>query len=220
MIELTRIVRSKRKTLALMVTHKGEVIARAPKAMSEERIQAFVRQKQAWLEKQLWKIRGAGIELPSGNLDGYAFLLLGERYEIRLTEEKNIRLDGQLKILYLPQKNGEKRLIAWLKENALRILTGRTAEWAKRMGVAYQSVSVSSAKTRWGSCTADNKIRYTYRLLYAPREVVEYVIVHELAHTKYKNHGKAFWAFVEGYIPDWKSRRKWLKERGGLMEIF
>lgn len=220
MIELTRIVRTKRKTLALTVTSKGEVIARAPLRMSEERIRAFATQKQAWIAKQLQKIEGAGIELPSENLEGYPLLLLGERYEIKWTEERNIRLDALTKTLYLPKKNGKKRLVAWLKENALRILTAQTAEWAKRMGVSYQSVAVSSAKTRWGSCTADNKIRYTYRLLYAPRAVVEYVIVHELAHTKYKNHSKAFWAFVEGYIPDWKSRRKWLKERGGLMEIF
>ena len=88
------------------------------------------------------------------------------------------------------------------------------------MGVSYQSVALSSAKTRWGTCSGENKIRLTYRLLYAPKEVMEYVIVHELAHTRYKNHGKGFWAFVQEFVPDYKQKRKWLKERGALMEVF
>lgn len=220
MIELDRIVRSKRKTLALTVNRLGEVIARAPYGMREERIEAFVKQKQGWLQKQKQKIERAGISLPTENLEGYGFLLLGERYTVRLHKETLIRLNAQTRELFLPEKNSEKRLIAWIKENALRIFTEQTQTWAKKMGVSFQSVSLSSAKTRWGTCSGDNKIRYTYRLLYAPRSVVEYVVVHELAHTRHKNHGKAFWALVKRYIPDYKARRKWLKEHGALMEIF
>ncbi len=220
MIELDRIVRSKRKTLALTVTSKGEVIARAPQRMSEAHIRAFVLQKQGWLQKQKQKTEWAGIELPTETIEGYKLLLLGERYIVHLQNQSFIRLDKQTKELFLPKENTKKRLILWIKENALRIFTAVTKEWAEKMGVSFQSVSLSSAKTRWGTCSGDNKIRYAYRLLYAPRAVIEYVVVHELAHTKYKNHGKAFWGLVEEYIPDYKQRRKWLKERGALMEIF
>ena len=220
MIELARIVRSNRKTLALTFDKNGEVIARAPRRMSEERIKAFVLEKQGWLQRQIEKMERAGVRLPTGNLDGYELLLLGEKYTVRLDDLSKSRLDTQTKELFLPNKNTEKRLVAWLKENALRIFSECIEEWAKRMGVTYQSVALSSAKTRWGRCTGDNKIRFTYRLLYAPKAVIEYVIVHELAHTKYKNHGKAFWAFVEEFVPDYKQKRKWLKERGTLMEVF
>ncbi len=220
MIEVDRIIRSKRKTLALTVNRLGEVIARAPQRMSEERIRAFVEQKQGWLQKQKQKTERAGISLPTENLEGYGFLLLGEKYTVRLQKETVIRLNTQTKELFLPEKNAKKRLTVWIKENALRIFTEQTQAWAEKMGVSFQSVALSSAKTRWGTCSGDNKIRYTYRLLYAPRAVIEYVIVHELAHTRHKNHGKAFWTLVERYIPDYKPRRKWLKERGALMEIF
>lgn len=220
MIELDRIVRSKRKTLALTVNRLGEVIARAPYGMNEEHIKAFVKQKQGWLQKQKQKMERAGISLPTENLEGYGFLLLGEKYTVRLQKETLICLNGQTKELLLPEKNCEKRLVAWIKENALRIFTEQTERWAKKMGVSFQSVSLSSAKTRWGTCSEDNKIRYAYRLLYAPRAVVEYVVVHELAHTRHKDHGKAFWGLVERYVPDYKARRKWLKEHGTLMEIF
>ena len=88
------------------------------------------------------------------------------------------------------------------------------------MGVSYKSVAITSAKTRWGSCSGDNAIRYTFRLLNCPKEVIDYVVVHELAHTIHHNHSKAFWLTVEKFIPDWKTRRKWLKDHGILMEVF
>jgi predicted metal-dependent hydrolase len=88
------------------------------------------------------------------------------------------------------------------------------------MCVSYTSITITSAKTRWGSCSGDNALRYTYRLLYCPKEIIDYVVVHELAHTVEHNHSKRFWQVVERYIPDWKERRKWLKAHGILMEIF
>ena len=84
----------------------------------------------------------------------------------------------------------------WLKENAKRIFTQRTAYWADIMQTRYRSVSVSSARSRWGSCTADNALRYTFRLLYADKSLIDYVVVHELAHTKHKNHSPRFLAEV------------------------
>ena len=88
------------------------------------------------------------------------------------------------------------------------------------MGVNFQSVELSSAKGKWGSCSYDNKIRYAYRLIYAPREMIEYVVVHELSHVRHKNHSKAFWTEVAKYTPDWKAKRQWLKTHGYLLEIF
>ena len=120
----------------------------------------------------------------------------------------------------MPAKNAKERLIAWLRENSKRIFTKITEEKAKEMGVSFQSVDVSSAKGKWGSCSYDNKIRYAYRLIYAPIDMIEYVVVHELAHIRHKNHSLDFWMEVGKYIPDFKYRRKWLKQRGILLEIF
>ena len=160
------------------------------------------------------------MRLPSENLDGYSFLLLGKPCRILLTESRFIRFDGIENCIYLPQKNARARLQKWLKENALRIFTDVTKQWTKTMQTTFQSVAISSAKTRWGVCSGDNKLRFSFRLLYAPKEVIEYVVVHELAHVRHKNHGKGFWAEVGKYIPDYKQRRKWLKDHGYLMEIF
>ena len=214
------IIRSNRKTLSISVDCFARLIVRAPRNYSEERIFSFLKEKEAWIFKQIEKMQGAGMRLPPENLDGYTFLLLGKTCEIRLTNERYIRFDSENNVLCLPEKNARKRLVSWLKENAKRIFTQASLETAKRMGVTFQSVEISSARTRWGSCSQENAIRYSFRLLYAPKEVIEYVVVHELAHVKHKNHSPAFWREVGNYVPDYKTRRKWLKERGILMQIF
>ena len=160
------------------------------------------------------------MRLPPENLDGFSFLLLGKNCKISLVSGTRISYDAERGILFLPEKNARERLVKWLKENAKRILSALTEEKAREMGTAYKSVSATSAKTRWGSCSGDNAIRYSFRLLYAPKEVVEYVVVHELAHTRHKDHSARFWREVEKYVPDWRARRKWRKDNGILMEIF
>ncbi len=171
------------------------------------------------MKKQTERKR-AGIDLPSENLHGYTFLLLGERTDICLIDGKKVGFDKDTHTVYLPREKSKERLVKWLKENAERILAAVTKAQAERMGTSYRSISVGSARGRWGSCSAGNDIRYTFRLLYCPKEIIEYVAVHELAHTRHKNHSPRFWQEVERYIPDWKARRKWLKNHGVLMEIF
>ncbi len=214
------IIRTRRKTLAISVDGFGRLIVRAPISCSEARIFAFLAEKEGWITKQKNKMKGAGIRLPSENLDGFEFYLLGKKHLICLTDRKNIVYDGENSTVFLPNERAEEGLKKWLKENAKRIFTKATKEQAERMGVSYKSVKITSARGRWGSCSGENDIHYSYRLLYAPKEVIEYVVTHELAHTKYKNHSKYFWAEVARYVPDWKEKRAWLKEHGGVMKVF
>lgn len=220
MIFPDEIIRSNRKRLAICIDGFGRVIARAPMRMEEKHILAFINEKESWIRKKKAQTAGVSMALPPENLDGYSFLLLGKDCKIRVYEGKKVGFDNENGVLYLPKDKPRERLVKWLKENAKRIFLSVTEQKAQEMGVQFQSVGVSSAKTRWGVCSADNRIRYTFRLLYAPKEIIEYVVVHELAHVKYKNHSASFWREVTKYIPDWKIRRKWLKTHGALMEIF
>ncbi len=215
-----KIIRSRRKTLAITVDPFGRVTVRAPLHCSEARIFAFLQEKESWIVKQKTAMAGAGICLPPENLDGYTFLLLGKTHQIRLIDGLKICYDQENHVIELPRQNARERLIKWLKENAKRILSAVTKEWAAHMGTAYNAVKVTSARGRWGSCSGKDDIHYSFRLIYAPKDVIEYVVVHELSHTVEKNHSKAFWAVVTRYIPDWKVKRNWLKTHGGLMEIF
>ena len=220
MIQPDKIIRSNRKTLAISVDTFGRLIVRAPKRYSEERIFAFIKEKESWILRKQAEKKGAGTALPPENINGYTFSLLGNPTKIILHDDKKVGYDAGQNILYLPREKSQERLVKWLKENAKRILTTVTERKAAEMGVSYKSITVTSAKTRWGSCAGNNAIRFSFRLLYCPREIIEYVVVHELAHTLQHNHSKQFWQVVETYIPDWKTRRKWLKSHGIFMEIF
>lgn len=220
MIQPDEIIRSHRKTLSICVDAHGRLIVRAPKRCDEKRIFAFIEQKEGWIRKKQAERRGTAVALPGENLDGFTFPLLGAPTKIFLVEGKKIGYDKERGALYLPSDKPQERLTKWLKENAKRILSSVTQAQAEKMGISYLSVTVGSAKTRWGSCTADNAIRYTFRLLYCPREIIEYVVVHELAHVRHKDHSASFWREVDRYILDRKARRKWLKAHGGLMELF
>ena len=93
-------------------------------------------------------------------------------------------------------------------------LEERAAYFASRMGVSYQKISVRAAKTRWGSCSAKGNLNFHWKLILMPPQVLDYVVVHELAHRKEMNHSPAFWAEVEKILPDYRERRKWLKTYG------
>lgn len=90
----------------------------------------------------------------------------------------------------------------------------RTAYFAGKMGVSYGRISIRAAKTRWGSCSYEGNLNFHWKLILMPPEVLDYVVVHELAHRKEMNHSKAFWAEVERILPDYQERRKWLKLYG------
>ncbi len=220
MLQPDEIIHSKRKTLSISVDAHARLIVRAPLRCTAAQISAFLSEKEGWILRKQAERKGAGINFPPENLEGYVFPILGEMTTVRLVDDKKIGYDGQAHLLYIPRERSRERLKKWLKENAKRIVGKVTEEQAARMQTSYTSLSVTSARTRWGSCSAKNALRYTFRLVYCPREIIEYVVVHELAHTKHKNHAAPFWREVEKYIPDWKVRRKWLKLHGVYMEIF
>lgn len=105
----------------------------------------------------------------------------------------------------------DEKEIEELRQKAKEYLPERTAYFAKIMGVEYTSLKITSAKTRYGSCSGRNGICYSLYLMQKPKEAIDYVIVHELAHTVHHNHSAQFYALIEKYIPDYKERNRLLK---------
>ena len=93
---------------------------------------------------------------------------------------------------------------------ARKIFPERTAYFAKRMGVTYNRITIREQKTRWGSCSSEGNLNFNCRLLFVPDRIVDYVVIHELAHRRFMNHSKAFWKEVEKYMPDYKEQKKLL----------
>lgn len=98
-----------------------------------------------------------------------------------------------------------------------QVLQERTEHFARQMEVSFERISIRDQKTRWGSCSARGNLNFNWRLILAPSEVLDYVVVHELAHRREMNHSERFWKLVESVLPDYRERRKWLKENGDLL---
>jgi len=104
-----------------------------------------------------------------------------------------------------------------LADQAARYIPERTAYFAPKVGVRYGRVTIRSQRTRWGSCSAQGNLNFNCLLMLAPRDVLDYVVVHELCHRKQMNHAPEFWAEVERVLPQYKNCRKWLKENGNAL---
>lgn len=197
------VVRSARKTLSLTVTRTGEVVVRAPMKLGEQYIADFVARHAAWLEKRLAAVAAR----PRLDLsDGARLELFGSAYTIQ-TGKAQIGRGA----LLLPAEGREEALAALLKKFSAEVMTTFTAHVAGKHGFCFQSVRISSARGRWGSCNRKGVIAYTFRVAFLPPRLVEYVVVHELSHTKVFDHSPAFWKTVERVLPDYKARRKALR---------
>ena len=116
-----------------------------------------------------------------------------------------------------PDRDYEKdpALEARYRELARAVISQRAAYFAAKMGDTFGRISIRAQKTRWGSCSSRGNLNFNWKLILMPPEILDYVVVHELAHRKQMNHSKLFWAEVERVLPDYVKRRRWLKENGG-----
>ena len=219
MIEPKRIVKSRRKTIALVIDSDAELIVRAPFYASTSDIMRFVEAKQDWIVRKTQEMKQKKEERPKLALqEGETIPYLGRECMIFRGLTRKICFDG--KAFLLPQsQDADKKLIQWYKKRAAVILQERVATIAESMQVSPAGVKVTSAKTRWGSCSGTDHLNFSWRLIMCPPEVVDYVVVHELCHILHKNHSKSFWESVGRVDVLYQEHENWLKENRRLMEI-
>ncbi len=205
MIKPEEIIKSNRKSIALEITKEGKFIVRAPYFVTKKQIESFIAKKEAWIIAAQKRQKENAEKYSFGDVfDGKIVKILGDEYFIRLGNKNEITGN----IIYL---SDAKFLSAVLKNFAKEYLPERTAVLAEKFGFNYKQIKITSAKTRWGSCGKDNGICYSYRLICADKNTVDYVILHELAHTKEKNHGVGFYALLKKVCPNYKTYEKALK---------
>jgi len=220
-IQIDKLIRAKRRTIALIIERDGSLTVRAPKRATLKDIHGFVEEKADWIIRSRAKMQ-AIIAIPVKQyMDGECFPFLGADYELRLVPPQRpaLKFDGGFTLSVSARERGEQAFIKWYKTQALTIFTERVNHYAALHGFEPRQIKVNSAKTRWGSCTSKGTINFTWRLVMAPLEVIDYVVLHELAHLKIKNHSPKFWKFVESICPDYNRQRKWLKEHGEKLNL-
>jgi predicted metal-dependent hydrolase len=215
-VSVDRIVRSKRRTIALIVENDGSVTVRAPLRVPEYSIQEFIEKHVKWVEKKKAEMRTAAPVLAKQYLPGETFLYLGQAYTLEIVkgQNKKLVLDDRFKLSEAEQERAELVFQNWYRQQARQLISERVKYFADNYQLHYEKITITSARTRWGSCSPKNTISFSWRLIMTPLEVVDYVVVHELAHTVHHNHSKRFWGLVEKILPDYKERRKWLRQYG------
>ena len=169
-----KIIRSRRRTLALEVREGGEVIVRAPLYSRKAEIDAFVKAHENWIIT---------------------------KYNLMITKQNS----KPEHVFPEPEEINAEEL------NRIKAkFAERTAYYAGLINVTYNGITVRNQKTRWGSCSSEGNLNFNCRLLFVPDRIVDYVVIHELAHRRFMNHSKAFWKEVEKYMPDYKERKKLL----------
>ena len=210
------IFRTRRKSISLIIKNNGEFIVRAPLKSTDADIFKFINKKVNWIIKKR-REKQANQTIPLRFDKPEKITILGNIYDLAYEDNNKVKI-CENKIV-LPKQNPKEKLVTFLKKKTNKYLTERVKHIAKTFHFNYASISVSSAKTRWGSCNYKNKLNFTYRLILCPVDVVDYIILHELCHTKVKNHSKKFWAEVEKCLPDYKIQEKWLKTNKTIIEI-
>lgn len=222
MIPPPTIIRSpkRKRTVALRVEADGSLVVQAPLRTSLSWIQDFIRQKAGWIARRQ-KAQAEKRARPAVHLcDGCLVPYLGADHRIVLHPSVEENVPEPLIALDLPDdmtpeclhEEIKTELTLWYKRQARCVFAERMAHWAARLGVTPVRLVITAPRRRWGSCSAKDEIRLNWRLIMAPPELLDYVIVHELCHIPHKNHGKRFWAKVTTVIPDVSLRRQALRK--------
>ncbi|AOK11636.1 MULTISPECIES: M48 family metallopeptidase [Burkholderia] len=213
-----RLKRSARRTIGFTIDGSGLSIT-APRWVTLTDIEAAIAEKQRWIFAKLaeWKTRTEQRALPQIDWrDGAQLPYLGKTVTIALGASA-VAFDTDTLRLSLPlpaqadMQQIKDRVQGWLQGEAKRIFGERLAVYAQRLGVTYSTYALSSAATRWGSCSSDGRIRLNWRLIHFPMSIIDYVVAHELSHLREMNHSPAFWQTVESIFPEFREARHTLK---------
>lgn len=218
------IVRSpKRKTLTITVERDRKVVVHAPEATPEEEVHRVVDAKRQWiLEKLRHPQKYEEPSHPPGKevVNGESAPYLGRDYRIEVTETAS----GQVELarfFLVPRAQQARRrevLREWYVAQAQNKILARAEQHAHDLGVKFAGAKIVDNRYRWGSCTVGNNVNFNWRLIKAPMFVIDYVIVHELAHLIEANHTPRFWGIVRAKTPTMEKAKAWLKEHGQILE--
>lgn len=221
-----RLRRSERAKRLQIVFQEQAFEVVAPRRITNHAILSFIWQKRYWMARVHQRhenspTAGAPTAFYANNMLWFRgkhwplTIEYGHPFQIKIVDETMLCTFPIVSKKPLPIK-----LLEWLQEQTLQIIESIVQEVCPTLGRYPARVSLKQQKTRWGSCGINDTIHINWRLIFAPKGVLEYVIVHELCHLIHRNHGKRFWQKVAYYCPDYKAQRAWLRKMGDtLMKI-
>lgn len=215
-----RLIRSDRRTLSISVDSEGALVVHAPMRMAKRELEAFIRQKEAWIrdKQKLAQQRMASRE-QAALKEGAVFPFRGGALTVRFADVNAAYAENGK--LVLPRTgDAEKHALKWRMRTAREILTPRVALWAEKTGLRPEKISFGNAKGRWGSMSSAGSLRLNAALVHLPPEMADYVIVHELAHRAHPDHSPAFHARVRSILPGADRIRQEMKQYAFVLALW
>ncbi len=209
-----KLIRSQRKSITIRITEEGTVEVRAPLRIRVSYLEQVLSTKENWVLETLAKRQSQNEEKKDFSVEyGKLYWFRGKEYPLFPNHKNAVYFDYTA--FYIPGRlelQARKQVLILLyKDLAKQYLLSRVSLYSKQMGLIPSAVKINSAKTRWGSCSSKKSINFSWRLILAEDEVIDYVVVHELAHLKEMNHSQRFWSLVESVFPDYERRKQGLE---------
>jgi predicted metal-dependent hydrolase len=210
-----RFRRARRRSIGIVIDDDGLRVA-APGHTPVAEVEAFIREKARWVLEKLSDWRAAPRPPVVNWSEGTTLALLGVPVRIELLPGRRgvFLQDDRLGIGLAPRSEPaalRRRGIAWLKHRARTLFGERLDLYAARLGVPTPLLTLSNARTQWGVCREDGRVRLNWRLIHLPLRLIDYVVAHELSHLREMNHSARFWAVVGGLYPDYAAARAELR---------
>jgi len=207
------------KGINITVSWDGKVRVTAPKNLDESKIREVLQRRAQWIESKLKEMRRRidSRPMPTQFLSGETVWVLGKPMTLQVKEGKEgVRMkDGKLVVQVERVEREAVRavLVSWLSSLAQRVLTKKVKKFSRLVGAKPTEIELRDWKRKWGLCKSDRGIlRFNWRLVQLPEELIDYIVVHELVHLKHARHGKAFWVLLSKILPNYQQRKERLKE--------
>lgn len=224
------IVFSSRKTISICITKDGTVLVRAPRFVSKKEIHKIVMQKSDWIirKQREWMERNNNGDnnLERSFVEDSMMPYLGEEYPIHIllknVKKAKVELVGKHFMVTCSEVDKEsirKAFVEWYVNKAKEVYQDRIVYYYNIIQEPFGQVRIKDQKSCYGSCSSRRNLNFNYRIVLAPLQVLDYIVVHEMCHLKQMNHSKMFWAEVEKVMPDYKVWKLWLKNNGKSIEL-
>jgi predicted metal-dependent hydrolase len=222
-IYIDKIVRSNRRSVGIEIGRDASLIVRAPKRTTMEAIEKIVSEKRGWITEKQRIMQERLNSIPDRKFEnGENFPLLGKEYPLFVAENAmpHLSFSGTKFILKKRYQGQARRLFfVWYRKKAAEIIPPRVEHYARLHSIEYKKINISWAASRWGSASSQGTLSFSWRLVMAPVTIIDYVVVHELAHLVEQNHSRRFWDRVTEMYPAYQRARQWLADNGHILTL-
>jgi len=216
-IECT-VMRSARRSVGVFVERDGSVSVKAPEDLPADKLAKLVEKKLPWIYRNIALWRELNRDTPKREfVSGESFYVAGQPciLDVQVVAAEPLALVGDRLVLRQSEQEKASELLRRMyRQLGYERLPSVIERFAPRIGVEPGRLRVWELQNRWASCSASGNLNFHWRVMALPLDVLEYLVVHELAHLKHRNHTKAFWAEVEKVLPNWERAAAWLRDNG------